>query len=64
MCQPKKPYECVCPCPCVESSSDSEEEESTSLLIHGDDTNDNDDAGDHLIISEKSSSLTGTYNSS
>ena len=40
------------------SDSDSEEEESTSLLIHGDDKNDG-DAGDHLIMSEKSFSLTG-----
>ena len=61
VCQLKKPCECVCPHPCVGSDSDSEEEESTSLLMHGDNTNDNDDdAGDHLIMSEKSSSLTGT----
>ena len=37
---------------------DSEEEESTSLLMHGGDTNDG-DAGDHLIMSEKSFSFTG-----
>jgi hypothetical protein len=42
----------------IDSDSE-EEEESTSLLIHGDDTNDNDGAGDHLIMSEKSYSLTG-----
>ena len=42
------------------NDSDSEEEESTSLLMHGDDTKFNDDdAGDHLIMSEKSFSLTG-----
>jgi hypothetical protein len=43
------------------SDSESEEQESTSLLIHGDDTNDNDGAGGHLIMSEKSHSLAGTY---
>jgi hypothetical protein len=39
--------------------SDSEEEPVSLRLIHGDDTNDNDGAGGHFIVSKESYSLTG-----
>ena len=42
--------------------SESEEEQSTSLLMHGtgDDKNNNEDSGDHFIMSERSYSPKGT----